>query len=153
MVKQIGLMRIARIAKVAFLGAIVALQFGCGDKNNSPTVTTTPPGYMISNGTCYTTAGQPVAPQYCNGTAGTGVATQYYWNGSSCVHSQTGQVVPSTYCQGVTGTVGVPGQVGGQCYGYYYYNSGYGWQLGQCAGSNCSGQTLYDQSGNQVYCQ
>lgn len=102
------------------------LQIGCGSNNSNPNGSY----YMGTNGTCMSTGGQAVPTSYCSSAYGAGAISQ------SCVGIY--QWCPN----GSTGT------------GYSGYSGGgsAGCQTGQCYGSNCSGYTLINQSGQSVRC-
>ncbi len=91
----------------------------------------------------------------CNnggGKSSNSVATsQYQYLNGVCYSVNNGTYTPvqNTYCQGNTNNVN------GQCIGtyWYFYQQYNQWQQVQCNGANCRGYTLYNQQGQQVYCQ
>lgn len=87
-----------------------------------------------------TTTGQQVDQSLCQQQVGN---TGYTYNNGMCIATATGQQVAPNLCQQQTG-----GQQ--QCFGMYRDQYG---QTGQCNGQNCSGYTLFDSSGRQVFCQ
>jgi hypothetical protein len=111
-------------------------------------------GYYMNNGYCYTSNGQPTNMSYCSqnqGCSNTNSSGNYMSNG--VCYSPNGQQLNSSYCNNNMNGNGYGQQANGACYGNYIYNNGGYPQTVQCNGYNCSGYTLTDSSGRQVYCQ
>ena len=129
--------------------AMILMLTNCGSSgSNSTTATAT--GYYMTNGSCYTTAGQIVSTAYCTSTAST---TGYTYSNGSCISTTTGQVVSTAYCTATTGLTSTYGTTA--CVGYYYYYVGTGSpQVGYCNGTNCHGTGYYTYPGQAaVTCQ
>lgn len=132
--------------KYLLLVPIALLMANCSNKSSSSNNNTS--AYYYSNGMCYVRATNQITdPSYCNGLT----TSQYYLQNGVCIDSRTGAQVPYNYCQGNTGGIG------GRCEGWYYYPANQQW--GQCYTNyqtntnNCSGYTMINQQGQQVYCQ
>lgn len=133
-------------AKYLLLVPIALLMANCSNKSSSSNNNNSS-AYYYSNGACYVRAtGMQTDPSYCNGQT----TSQYYLQNGVCIDSRTGGQVPYNYCQG---TIGGASQ---RCEGYYYYpmNNTQGYCQTYSNGfNNCSGYTLVNQYGQQVYCQ
>ncbi|WP_413290480.1 hypothetical protein [Bdellovibrio sp. HCB337] len=130
------------ITNILFASLLTILSVGCSKgSSTSDTTTAAATNYYLSNGYCYSSAGQQVSTSYCSSTTG------YNQSNGYCYSSSTGQAVNSTYCTSSSTTTG------SQCVGVYYYLSAYGYQAVQCNGTNCRGYTLLNQYGLQTYCQ
>ncbi len=149
-----------QIFKILALLPVLLLQVNCSKKKSGGGAVAAP-GYYMNNGQCMATNGQPVPMNYCpnGGFGGYGTNTGYYMNGAQCMNAQN-QVVAITFCQQQVGVGGYGGGFGGygggygqQCVGFYYFNSGYGYQSVYCSGFDCSGYQLLNSLGQPVFCQ
>ncbi len=153
-----------QIFKILVLLPILALQISCSKKKNGAAGTVAVTGYHYNNGICYNNANQQVATNLCGNVGGYGGNGGYYMNNGQC-YSVQNQVVAMTYCQSGAGGYGgggfgypngggfPNGGGAGQCVGFYYWTTGYGYQSVYCSGFDCSGYMLTNSMGQPVFCQ
>jgi hypothetical protein len=123
----------------------------CGNKNDNNSSTPVASGYYYNQqtGNCYSAGNNiQVSSQLCSQSTCYMVNNVYYM-------TNTNQPTTAAYCQQYNGynngyNNGYSSQ---QCVGIYYYQGGYGgYTQTTCQGYNCSGATLYNQSGQMVRC-
>lgn len=116
-------------------------------------------GYRYQNGYCYSPQGQIVDYSYCQngGACNTGYNQNYSYQQPGYQQPGYGYQQPGYQQPGYGGQY-CPPNGGGvqqqQCYGTYYYQTQWGYQLTQCSQYNnfCRGQILYSQQGYPVQC-
>lgn len=122
---------------LAFISGLISACQKSDSNSNTPAVATPAVHqYGYNNGVCYDyTANVNVDASLCanmqNNNSG------FYWSGSNCIASNTGQPVASSYCQNINNYNNPYG-------GYWGYTTG-NWSNGNCV--NQAGQII-----NQYYC-
>lgn len=132
---------------LVILTLVSSMMIACqkNDSNSNTPVTAAPAvhQYGYNNGVCYDyTANVNVDASLCNGSVYNNGNTGFYWSGTNCMASNTGQVVNQSYCQNINNNP--YGNWGNGYWGNGYYGNGT-WSNGNCI--NSAGQIM-----NQAYC-